>query len=308
MSNGGWGKQPWGASGWGGMALSPGGIFAAVAAYAPAENILRILFSQAPYFSGIFDVFDASDPSHYSVQPIVGTTGNDGYSARPVAPVQAVLSTQAPNAVDVYLDRPMSPFPAQYALVGTNLAPVGLGGAITSVGFQVLGVYRQLQPQHEDVALPTRDLANPQTISAIQGSGLSTLLGPSNTVLGVFQVDDSGDYAFDAGIQTVKKRILRRGITDKGAFAHLPRSYGVGLLSACKRLGIPSVRDKYAADYAAQILQEPEVVAATVTAIQDPNVPSLIHFVIRAQTRTGTSLSFDHPMDTVRGISLAQAA
>jgi hypothetical protein len=80
----------------------------------------------------------------------------------------------------------------------------------------------------------------------------------------------------------------------------------VGLLSACKKLGIPSVRQKYAADYQSQILQEPEVTACTVTALQDPSVPSLVHFVILAKTNIGTTLSFDHPLDIVKGVSMAQ--
>jgi len=302
MSFPGWGAGPWGASPWGGG--MGGGSFAVIGCFAPAENIIRILFTQVPYYSEILDKYDASDVSHYSIAPRPGTMGYDGYDVRVVIPVQAIISLEVPNAIDVYLDRPMSPYPAQYTFSFTDIASSGLS-PIPDASFVVAGVYRKLQPQHEDLVMPTSDLANPQTLSSVQASGLGTAF-PSEVVPGVFVVDDSGDYALETGIQTVKKRILRRGVTDKGAFAHLPRNYGVGLLSACKKLGIPSVRQKYAADYQSQILQEPEVTACTVTALQDPSVPSLVHFVILAKTNIGTTLSFDHPLDIVKGVSMAQ--
>lgn len=302
---GGWGAQSWGSSGWGGQSFSPGGAFTFLGALCPSENIVRLLFSQTPYYSSIFDTYDASDPVHYSVTPVPGSVGYDGYSSRSVTPVQALISTAQPNAIDVYLDRPMSPYPAQYAVSFTELATGGLSSVLANGAATIYGVYRRLTPQHEDAVLATSDLANPQTASSILDSGLGTPLGPGAT-LGVLQVDDSGDYAFETGVQTVKKRIFRRGLADKGAFAHLPRGYGVGLMSACKKLGSPSVSAKYAADYQAQILQEPEVVAATVTAIQDPSTPAIVHFVILVKTNIGTTLSFDHPMNVVQGISLAQ--
>jgi hypothetical protein len=301
---GGWGYASWGGSGWGSGELVPGGPFSVTGAFAPAENVIRLLFTQLPYFSEIYDAYDASDVAHYTVTPVAGSSGWDGNPARPVSPVQVLVSTAQPNALDVYLDRPMSPYPSQYVLAYEDLASASLGVLLPPGQLTVVGLYRRLQPQSEDVVLPTTDLANPQTVSAIQGSGVGAALGPAAS-LGVFNVDDSGDYAFDAGIQTVKKRILRRGVTDKGAFAHLPATYGVGLLSACKSLSIPSKRDAYAADYAAQIMQEPEVVSASVTAIQDPVTPSLVHFIILAKTRSGTTISLDHPMNTVTGISLA---
>ncbi len=307
MSNihaGGWGAQSWGGSGWGG--LSSSGNLSLLGILCPAENVARILLSTLPYYSQVFDPYDASDPAHYSVAPVVTTTGWDGYAARPVSVVQAVLSTQAQNAVDVYLDRPLSPYPAQYVVSFSNLATPNLAFVLAGGSAQVFGVYRKLQPQHEDVVLPTSDLANPQTVSAVQASGLGSTLGPTNTVLGVYQVDGTGDYGFEAGVQSVKKRILRRGVTNTGAFAHLPPGYGVGLMEACKRLSIPSVRNRMAANYQSQILQEPEVVSASVTAVQDPSAPAIIHFLISVKTNIGTTLSFDHPVDTITGISLAQ--
>jgi hypothetical protein len=301
---GGWGKQSWGGSGWGGMTLAPGGAFLFASAYAPAENIIRLLFTQVPYYSEIYDTYDASDVTHYGVEVVSGTGGYDGYDTRPVDPVEVVISTEEANALDVYLDRPMSPYPSQYTITAENLANAGLTSPLPSLSATVYGVYRQLQPMLEDVALPTRDLANPQTLSSVSASGVAIALPPS-APLGVYVVDGSGDYAFDAGIQCVKKRILRRGVTDKGAFAHLPWTYGVGLLSACKQLAIPHKRARYAADYQAQILQEPEVVSASVTPLQDPQTPAIVHFVILAQTRSGSTLSFDHPIDIIRGVSLA---
>ena len=299
---GGWGAQSWGGSGWGGPAGASAPL-AFLGALAPAENVVRILLNAVPYYSGILDAYDASDPTHYVVTPLAGSQGYDGNPLRPVSTVQALISTQASNAIDVYLDRPMSPYPAQYVVFASNLATSSLSYTIGSSGsLQYYGVYRELVPQHEDVATSLRDLANPQTASAIQ----SQVLGSQVPVpaLGVFNVDASGDYAFDSGIQSVKKRILRRGLTSPGAFAHLP-SYGVGLMDAVKKLGTPRVQSKLAANYQRQILLEPEVVSASVVVVPDPGAPNLVHFVIKVQTRLGTTFSMDHPLDVVAGISLA---
>jgi hypothetical protein len=301
---GGWGGSSWGGWGWGSPTTSAGAV-ALVQAYAPAENIVRLTFNQQIYFSGIFDQYDAGDPTHYGISGVTGTVGNDGYTVQPVLVVTAVVSP-VPNSIDVLTDRPMSPFPAQYTITMTNLATQGLAGILLSQTAQFFGCYRALQPQSEDVALPIRDLANPSTASMIQGSGLGSALGPAAVAsLGVFPIDGRGDYAFDAGIQSLKKRILRRGITSKGAFAHLPRSYGVGLLDRVKSLSTPFVRDRLAAEYQSQIKQEPEVVGASVVALQDLSAPAIVHFVITVQTRTGTTLSLDHPLNTISGISLA---
>jgi hypothetical protein len=307
LHEGGWGKGSWGGSGWGG-AEAPLAAFQFVSSFAPAENIIRLFFTQTPYYSEIYDTYDASDITHYAVSEVSSTTGYDGFAARPVAVVQAIISTAAPNALDLYLDRPMSPYPSQYVVSAVNLASSGLVTIIPSLSATILGVYRALAPMSEDVALPTRDIANPQTLSSIQSSGIGSALPPTGQNLGVFNVDSSGDYAFDQGVQCVKKRILRRGVTDKGAFAHLPRTYGVGLLSACKQLGVPAKRNAYAADYQSQIMQEPEVISASVTCLQDPLTPSLLHFVILAQTKMGTTISMDHPIDIIAGVSLANYA
>ena len=45
---------------------------------------------------------------------------------------------------------------------------------------------------------------------------------------GVFQIDPRGDLGVHAGIQALKKRILRRLLSRPGGFYHLP-TYGVGL-------------------------------------------------------------------------------
>lgn len=49
-----------------------------------------------------------------------------------------------------------------------------------------------------------------------------------NRAPGTFEVDADGDYRNDAGLEGVKKRVMRRLTTGKGAFAHLP-AYGLAL-------------------------------------------------------------------------------
>jgi hypothetical protein len=300
---GGWGAQSWGGWGWGGPTTEILG-FSVVEVYAPAENVVRILLTQLPYYSEIFDTYDASDPTHYTITAVAGSQGWDGNPIRAVNVVEVLISTAVPNALDVYLDRPMSAYPANYTLTATNIGTVGLSTTIASTGaLPFLGVFRRLEPQLAEQAVPNRDIANPQTISAIQASGVGSTLGPS-AALGVFNVDDSGDYAFDSGVQGVKKRVLRRGVTRTNGFAHL-QGYGVGLVDAVKQLGDNNTRSRLAANYQAQILLEPEVIAASVTPLPDPSFPGLVHFLIAVRTRTGSSFAMDHPLDTIAGISLA---
>ena len=312
---GGWGKESWGGGAWGGAQAPTAGGLSALSVVAIAENVIRFTFNTTPYVSTIGDQFDAADvASHFTVSAVTTTTGYDGRAAQVVTPVSAALAVDyvtgnvLADAVDVVLDRAMSPYPAQYTVTATNLADFSLTLLLSPnpTTQTIFGVLRQLQPPRLDLASPSRDFANPQSLDAVQASTMGPdtsvfLAGATPAQLGTFVADSSGDYAFEEGVAEVRKLVYRIGLTRTGSFLHLPPTWGVGLLDAVKRLGIAAVRDQKAAEYQAQIQQIPEVDRAQVRAFADAANPGIARFQIQVRTRTGSSVSMEVPFDTVAG-------
>jgi hypothetical protein len=89
-----------------------------------AENVFRVTFASPPYYSGLLDAGDVSNPALFTFTPVPNTFGVDGNPTRPVsAAIVLPAANGDPNSVDVTVDRPMSPYPAQYSLK-VNAAPV----------------------------------------------------------------------------------------------------------------------------------------------------------------------------------------
>jgi hypothetical protein len=277
------------------------------------ENVVQLAFNLEIYFSGLLDTEDASNPAKYSFTPDTSSMGWDGNPPKAIGVSSIALAQPAdlggdlpPDAaygsvIDVTLDRPMSPYPASYSVTVVGIYDSELINELTEAVGVFPGVYRRLQPNDSSVATPSRDFANPQTASDVEASALAVPLPPGTQAnLGSFQVDDSGDYAWDAGLTGVKKRVLRRAISTVGAFLHLPSTYGVGFLDQVKQLGTAHTQDALADSWEAQIQEEPEVVAAQVTAIADPNNPNLVQFVAQVQTNTG-SFTASAGFDTTNG-------
>jgi hypothetical protein len=263
-------------------------------ALAISENVIRVTFSEQPFFSTLLEPDDASSGRHYIVTPIAGTVGLDG---NPVRSVTALYATQDPSdptgsTLDVVLDRPMTPAPAQYQIeiVGTTDFTTRSPSVPDPTFLTFTSVFKQVARPQLDAAAPSRDIGNPQTAGAL----LDPLPVTSNPLaLGTFNADDTGDYSFDQGLVSYKKRVLRRGITTPNGFAHLP-GYGVGIPGYGKKLASPATREKIAANYQAQILKEPETASVVVTARTGTD-PHLVFFVVKAKMKGGQSTSFALP-------------
>lgn len=288
MPGGSWGggSAGWGGGheGWGG---SPGSFSSGpnpiTGAVAIAENVIRVYFGAAPYYSQLLDPYDASNPALWTVTAVTTTTGIDGNAARACSVISVAVGSE-PASIDLTLDRPMTPWPATYSVAQSGLAygqPPSLS-PIAPSGISLPGTYRQIIAANPDALAPSRDFANPQTASDIT---------TASSLLGTYPTDDSGDYAVDSGLISYKKRCLRRLITRKNAFAHLP-GYGVGVPTYGKRLQKAGVRAAIASDAEAQIGQEPETNAVSVTALQDDTDPGLVWFIIKAQTKSGQQANF----------------
>jgi len=273
----GWGSGGWGDSPWG----SGDTELRLLRALAVRENTVRLTFSEPPLFNGILDAHDASNPDRYNFVPVAGTFGSDGLPTRPVFSASVVEVGGGGAQLDVTLDRLMSPYPAAYivSVNGLVTSESELLLAVGSTSTTFFGVHRFVQPPATDTAIPSRDVANPQTQAALIG-----LPTGSATVLGTIPVDDSGDYAFDDGLTNLKKRIYRRLMTGAGRFGHLP-AYGVGVPSRVKRLNSAAVRQMVVAEAEKQISEEPDVQSVRVSIVNDPSAPSIVRFRIRVRAK-----------------------
>ena len=295
MTQQGWGGAQWGAGEWG---AGVGGAAATtiplqmISARAIRENVVRVVFDSAPVYNKLLDLTDASNPARFQIVTLP-STGLDGEAARDVLPVlveQAAVPGALGRVLDVWVDRPFSPWPSRY-LISANQLQSSTGSilsGVTSLPFN--GVYRELRVPSTTDLMPSRDIASPQTYSALA----SSIDAVPAAVLGTFPIDESGDYAFDSGVSQLKKRVYRRFVTTPGGFPANP-DYGVGVLGYGSQLSVMGVRQRICDEARQQITTEPDVQACKVTASTDPKNPNVTIFAVRVQTTTGIDTTFTLP-------------
>lgn len=277
----GWGSGPFGVSNWGFRGASTLQLIDAVAI---RENVVRLRFNTGVLFNGVLGAGDSSNPKRYTIKPIQGTIGLDGEPARkvfPVAATQAALEGTFGSAIDVTTDRAFTAFPSRYrvAVKGIHAS----NGALlepSKTSFEFYGLRKERPKPRTDMVAASRDIANPQVGSAL----LDPLPNPFDPLLlGTFPIDESGDFAVDEGIDSYRKRVIRRCYTRKGAFPWMP-DYGVGLPEQIKRLSRRGVRDAIAAEVESQIAKEPETIEVNAHFEQDHRSPELFWLRVRART------------------------
>jgi hypothetical protein len=289
----GYGAEPYGSGGYGGPV---GTIFALLSAVAIAENVIQLVFNNAVYYSGLLDTTDASNPALYTVTANTTTIGYDGNAARSVNVVSVVQSTSADippgteygAALDVTLDRPMSPYPATYTIAVQGLYQYDFSQEIVPSSITLYGLYRALIRPTADLPSPTRDIANPSSL--VSTVGLPNAQNPA--ILGVFSYDSSGDYANDSGLASYKKRVYRRLVTKPGAFLHLGNGYGVGVAQQVKKLARNATIQQLASEAQRQIGLEPETQQCQVTVAPDEAQPWLARFTILSKIKGGSATKF----------------
>lgn len=291
-----WSEDGWGVGPWGG---AEDASLSVVDVQAFRENVVRIELSQRAYLTGLLEPQDASRTDKWLVSP-VGGVGYSGDAPRPVTVVSVAFSSEdevGPASygkfIDLVLDRPMTSYPAVYEVAWTEVYQEDLS-ASTSGTTQFDAAYRVLLAPTVESGKPSRDFANPQLASAARQAGVQDPADPY--ALGTFGVSDDGDYAFDEGLASLKKRVIRRLLTKPGAFAHLP-DYGVGIPYEAKRLGTAAVLSRLATEAEVQIAREPDVEKVKVTTIVSPDTPNLVFFRIVVRQRVGKSVAFDVPFE-----------
>jgi hypothetical protein len=181
--------------------------------------------------------------------------------------------------VNLLLDRPMTPFPAVYGVGWTAVWAADLLTSSTGSS-SIFGVYRTLSTPTIETPRRSRDFASPTDVYE----------------LGAFGVDATGDYSFDEGLACLKKRVIRRLMTRKGAFLHLP-NYGVGIPYRLKQLATAELLSQLRGEAEQQIGEEPDVLQCRVTISASPDAPGLFRFRVAVKTRIGTAVAFEVPFD-----------
>lgn len=286
--NTGWGLGPFGRVGWGSSA--PSDKLVLLSAEAIRENCVRLSFNQLLAYTDVRGLVDAADPKNYAIEPVENTFGEDGLPARPVFPI-LVEQTKSPlvngRSIDVWLDRRLSPYPAQYRASALR--------SVAANGVPLLGQFAVFFGVNWESATPANAIA-PATDFANPGYESSAIPG-STQILGVYPTTSQGDYATDRDLVSYKKRIIRRITTRRGRFAHLP-NYGVGLLDQIKQLAKPSVRQTIAAEAEAQIREEPETINVQVTITAHATASGLFYFRVKARTKVFGDVNLDIPLKT----------
>lgn len=288
----GWGSGGYGLTPWGG--LGGGARLSLVECFALRENVFRMTFSAQPAYTGVLDQNDAGNVDRYSVVPVAGTVGSDGRPARAVGPIQPLLVPGLPTAIDLVVDRPMSPYPAQYLVAADGLVDVLGNLLLAGSSLQALGVYQTPPPPSFDKAVTSPDFSHPDSMAAL----LDPVPFQGNPKLGGIPAGGDGDYAVDDGNVNLRKRVIRRLLTVKSGFAHLP-GYGVGVGTFLKRLASVGGRQAIAADAEKQVSQEPDVVRCRVRVELDDAAPELGRFIVLVRTAHNGDAKFTVPFSAV---------
>lgn len=283
----GWGSGAWGSTPWGSGEDAP----RLLSASAIRENLVRLTFDSAVLYDRTGSPRDGSRRSLYAVTPVVGTVGFDDEPARPVLVGRVDRGGGGGTALDLWLDRPLTHFPARYLAVAHGVygaSGVPIDPTATSASF--LGVRAGKVPR--DAASGAlaigADIALPQTEAATLAARASGAL------LGSYAVDATGDFAFDQGIQSLIKRILRRLFAEPGAYAHLGKDYGAGLRGLVKKLATPNARAELIRLAAQQAKAEPEVADASATLRQVASNAWELRLAVR--TRFSQEFAFATPL------------
>lgn len=119
---------------------------------------------------------------------------------------------------------------------------------------------------------------------------------PKDQLGGTWRHDADGDIAIHDGDESLKKRIVRRIMTSRGDYAHLP-NYGVDL--QIKRLARAGQVQALVNEVGEQVRQEPDVLQAGVTAtvLNTPNKHSIeLQIFVRRRERFDSRFTFEVPL------------
>ena len=259
-SFGGYGKEVLGPGPYG-----AGGLLHVLRAAAISGRVVRVVFDEAPVHLSQSGAFDSLSPSNYQFTIVTGQANaplpikvKQGLIVGPTL----VVRSGDERGVDVQLDR-TTVIGVVYRVTALNIRAAG-GGELGSPLAADFGGRVPLQ----------------QTKPGVRGA--SNVDIKNSISKGVWTIDDSGDLVNEGGIASLKKRVLRRAVTQPNAFSWLV-NYGVRtkLKESFSIVEVTAAK----ANLEAQILEEPEVaeVAVQTTIL----AASVVTFQIQVRTRHG---------------------
>ena len=238
MANG-YGTAEYGTGPWGlGSGYEPTG--AGGRTFATGDRSIRVVLNFEPQAQSSTLPGDALNPKTWRV-----TAPNSGRVLTPLSVVQVNATT-----FDILTLQLLENAKIDMQLQAVSLRTVqGAPQPTLTWVFPGSQLVSNTTPQRQTTAagLALADIANPQT--------------PNSPVGGTLQITSAGEYKSVTGEALIKKLIIRRLISKRGDFFHLP-DYGAGLRV---KDTIPNVDlRKLARELESQIKFEPEVEAASV--------------------------------------------
>ena len=243
-SFGGYGKEVLGAGPYG-----AGGLLHVLRAAAISGRTVRVVFDEAPLHVSQTGLADSLSPSNYQFSIVTGQAD----APLPIRVKQGLIvgptllvRSGDERGVDVQLDR---------------TTVIGVGYRVTALNIRAAAGGELGSPLAADFG---GRVPLPQTRVGVRGA--SNVDFKNSISRGVWEIDDSGDMVNEGGNASLKKRVLRRAITQPNAFSWL---VGYGTRTQLKAPFSISEVAQAKASLQEQILQEPEVAEAMVqTTIQ----------------------------------------
>jgi hypothetical protein len=258
--SGGFGAGPFGA-----MPFGSGGGVAIASAMQIARNAISMRISGPVRAFNPADVSDALYDRGYTLAVYNVPLG----APEPHVPRVVFVERVSADTITLYTDSTLDGPGVVYRLIGSP-AVFGDGDeSARSVLFRTFGDSALVRT--ERARSRSFDLANVQA-----GPGQPGEQQP----LGTLVTDADGDYQNDAGLENLKKRVIRRVTTRKGAYVHAPE---YGLRVPLKGLVTPAVLRDLQQQALAQVGQEPGVTACSVTATEPSPGIVLLGVEVEAQ-------------------------
>jgi len=256
--------------GFGGGPFGSGASLFVASAVQEALNAILVTFSVEPRATDSADVHDATFPANWTIS----TESPYDATVRLCQSVERVDTL----TVRVLLDGPLSA-PATYRIACSTMVEDVHGLPIAPLCSTL--VFQTVPPTRLAPAPPKRevpsDLSNPQILRD------AVLVDPPP--LGTFQINDRGDYSNASGRAYLRKRILRRAVTQIGEYFHLA---GYGFAEPQKGTISPDLLRRLQTRAQTQIAREPDVKAVRVSArLASDQAPGIVVLDIRVEDRYG---------------------
>lgn len=245
MASVGWGRDQWGLGPWG--AAVPIAPLAIANARALSTREIEVTLDREPQTLAPTVAGDALNPATWTVQRL-----DNGF----IFSVIAVAQT-ATEVVVLTLLQDLGSSRVQHRVLSTTLLDFD-GNPISNPPLNRFDFAGVLDAEAKDALVRARrgsnamrDIANPPLPAR----------DPMTSIGGTFIINSGGDYELESGAPLLRKLIIRRLITPRGGFFHLP-DYGIGL--GVKDLLPAADLQKLRADIQREVLREPEVEEAGV--------------------------------------------